>query len=60
MTGARGPSCEIEGKGRMVRELLAGRKRSVDCDQREYKGQQRQVAQLLDDRTAKFFGPACG
>ncbi|MBK8688710.1 MAG: DUF262 domain-containing protein [Betaproteobacteria bacterium] len=46
---------EIDGKGRTVRELLAGRKYSIDYYQREYKWQQKQVAELLDDLAAKFL-----
>ena len=42
------PSREIDGKGRSVRELLAGRKYSIDYYQREYKWQKKQVADLLD------------
>jgi hypothetical protein len=52
--GARA-SREIDGKGRTVRELLAGRKYSIDYYQREYKWQQKQVAELIDDLAAKFL-----
>src|SRR5207302_7195020 len=55
MTNATRPSREIDGKGRTVRELLAGRKYSIDYYQREYKWQQKQVAELLDDLAAKFL-----
>lgn len=48
-------SREIDGKGRTVRELLAGRKYSIDYYQREYKWQQKQVAELIDDLAAKFL-----
>jgi uncharacterized protein with ParB-like and HNH nuclease domain len=48
-------SREIDGKGRTVRELLAGRKYSIDYYQREYKWQQKQVAELIDDLTGKFL-----
>jgi uncharacterized protein DUF262/uncharacterized protein DUF1524 len=54
-TQTTGPSREIDGKGRTVRELLAGRKYSIDYYQREYKWQQKQVADLLDDLVAKFL-----
>lgn len=37
MTTTDRPSREIDGKGRSVRELLAGRKYSIDYYQREYK-----------------------
>src|SRR5713101_8122113 len=50
-----GPSREIDGKSRTVRELLAGRKYSIDYYQREFKWQQKQVAELLDDLAAKFL-----
>ncbi len=46
---------EIDGKGRTVRELLAGRKYSIDYYQREYKWQTKQVAELIDDFAAKFL-----
>jgi hypothetical protein len=48
-------SREIDGKGRTVRELLAGRKYSIDYYQREYKWQHKQVAELLDDLADKFL-----
>src|SRR5438128_8387689 len=55
MTIATRASREIDGKGRTVRELLAGRKYSIDYYQREYKWQRKQVAELLDDLAAKFL-----
>jgi hypothetical protein len=55
MATAPHPSREIDGKGRTIRELLAGRKYSIDYYQREYKWQQKQVAELLDDLAAKFL-----
>jgi hypothetical protein len=48
-------SREIDGKGRTVRELLSGRKYSIDYYQREYKWQQKQLAELIDDLAAKFL-----
>ncbi len=48
MTIGPRPSREIDGKGRTVRDLLAGRKYSIDYYQREYKWQQR-IAELVDD-----------
>ena len=48
-------SREIDGKGKTVRELLAGRKYSIDYYQREYKWQTKQVAELIDDLAAKFL-----
>ncbi len=55
MTSATRPSREIDGKGRTVRELLAGRKYSIDYYQREYKWQQKQIAELIDDLAGKFL-----
>jgi hypothetical protein len=49
------PSRYIDGKGRTIRELLAGHKYSIDYYQREYKWQQKQVAELIDDLSAKFL-----
>jgi hypothetical protein len=46
---------EIDGKGKTVRELLAGRKYSIDYYQREYKWQTKQVAELVDDLASKFL-----
>jgi hypothetical protein len=45
----------IDGKGRTIRELLAGHKYSIDYYQREYKWQQKQVAELIDDLADKFL-----
>jgi uncharacterized protein DUF262/uncharacterized protein DUF1524 len=53
-TRTTSPSREIDGKGRTIRELLAGRKYSIDYYQREYRWQQKQVAELLNDLAAKF------
>jgi hypothetical protein len=55
MTTTPRPSREIDGKGRTVRELLAGRKYSIDYYQREYNWQQKQVTELLDDLATKFL-----
>ena len=55
MTESTRVSREIDGKGRTVRELLAGRKYSIDYYQREYKWQQKQVAELIDDLVDKFL-----
>src|SRR3954471_6508524 len=54
-TRTAGPSREIDGKGRTVRELLAGRKYSIDYYQREYKWQRKQLAELIDDLADKFL-----
>lgn len=48
-------SREIDGKGRTVRDMLTGRKYSIDYYQRDYKWQQKQVAELIDDLSAKFL-----
>ena len=56
MTKLNQPSREIDGKGRTIRELLAGRKYSIDYYQREYKWQRKQVAELIDDLASKFLG----
>jgi uncharacterized protein with ParB-like and HNH nuclease domain len=55
MSSSPRASREIDGKGRTVRDLLAGRKYSIDYYQREYKWQQKQLAELIDDLTAKFL-----
>src|SRR5687767_2045991 len=55
MTAPATGSREIEGKGRTIRELLAARKYSIDYYQREYKWQQKQVSELLDDLAEKFL-----
>lgn len=47
-------SRQIDGKGKTVRELLAGRKYSIDYYQREYKWQTKQVAELVGDLVSKF------
>lgn len=45
----------IDGKGRTIRELLAGHKYSIDYYQREYKWQRKQIAELIDDLADKFL-----
>src|SRR3954469_15587622 len=55
MTIVSRPPREIDGKGHTIRELLAGRKYSIDYYQREYKWQQKQVAELIDDLADKFL-----
>ena len=56
MTTTPQTSREIDGKGRTVRELLGGRKYSIDYYQREYKWQKKHVAELIDDLADKFLG----
>jgi Protein of unknown function DUF262/Protein of unknown function (DUF1524) len=46
---------EVDGDGRTVRELLDGRKYSIDYYQRECKWQSKQVAELVDDLAGKFL-----
>jgi hypothetical protein len=53
MTSVVRPSREIDGEGRTVRELLAGRKYSIDYCQRGYTWQLKQVAELLDAELRK-------
>lgn len=55
MTSGSHVSREVDGKGRTVRELLAGRKYSIDYYQREYKWQQKQLAELVEDLGGKFL-----
>ncbi len=55
MTGPTHTRRDIDGKGRTIRELLSGRKYSIDYYQREYKWQQKQVTELIDDLAAKFL-----
>lgn len=46
---------EISGHARTVRELLKGKKYSVDYYQREYKWQEKQIRELVDDLSGKFL-----
>lgn len=46
---------EILGKAKTVRELLKGVKYSIDYYQREYKWHDKQIRELVDDLTGKFF-----
>ena len=46
---------EILGKARTVRELLKGVKYSIDYYQREYKWQEKQIRELIDDLSDKFL-----
>lgn len=55
MTTERRQPREVDGKSRTVRELLGGRKYSIDYYQREYKWQSKQVSELIDDLAAKFL-----
>ena len=55
MTTQSRPPREINGDGRTVCDLLANHKYSIDYYQREYKWQQKHVAQLIDDLASKFL-----
>lgn len=46
---------EILGKPKTVRELLKGVKYSIDYYQREYKWEDKQIRELVDDLTSKFL-----
>ncbi len=46
---------EILGKAQTVRELLKGVKYSIDYYQREYKWQEKQIRELIDDLSSKFL-----
>jgi len=45
----------IDGKAKTVRELLKGVKYSIDYFQREYKWQDKQIRELIDDLGGKFL-----
>ena len=49
------PHREIDGKGRTIRELLAGREHPIDYCRREYKWERKQVAEPIDDLASKFL-----
>ena len=46
---------EIHGDAKTVRDLLKGVKYSIDYYQREYKWQDKQIQELVDDLTGKFL-----
>lgn len=46
---------DILGKAKTVRELLKGVKYSIDYYQREYKWQEKQIRELVDDLSNKFL-----
>ena len=46
---------EIIGKTRSVRELLNGTKYSIDYYQREYKWQEKQIQELIEDLCGRFL-----
>lgn len=45
---------KIDGEARTIRELLSGARYSIDYYQREYRWQNKQVAELMDDLTGRF------
>ena len=46
---------KIEGEARTIRQLLSGARYSIDNSyQREYRWQNKQVAELIDDLTGRF------
>ena len=45
---------KIDGEARTIRELLSGARYSIDYYQREYRWQNKQVAELMDDLTSRF------
>jgi uncharacterized protein with ParB-like and HNH nuclease domain len=46
---------EIQGDARTVKELLKGRKYSIDYYQREYKWGSKQIHELINDLTSRFL-----
>ena len=46
---------EILGKAKTIRELLKGVKYSIDYYQREYRWQDKQISELIEDLSGKFF-----
>ncbi len=45
----------IDAKARNVRELLGGKKYTIDYFQREYRWQEKQMTELINDLSAKFL-----
>jgi hypothetical protein len=54
VTNERRQPRAVDGKGKTIRELLSGRKYTIDYYQREYKWKTKQVTELIDDLTGKF------
>lgn len=46
---------EIQGDARTIKELLKGRKYSIDYYQREYKWGRKQIQELINDLTSRFL-----
>ena len=55
MTDSIATTKKIQGNPKTVRELLQTAKYSIDFYQREYSWEERQVRELIDDLTGKFF-----
>ena len=55
MTTPSRPPRDIDGNGRTIHELLAGRKYSFDYYRREYKWQQERGAEPIDDLASRFL-----
>jgi uncharacterized protein with ParB-like and HNH nuclease domain len=49
MTNERRQFLPVNGEARTVRELVGGRKYSIDYYRREYKWKPKQVVELIDD-----------
>lgn len=45
----------IDAKARNVRELLGGKKYTIDYFQREYRWQTKQMGELISDLSARFL-----
>lgn len=45
----------IDAKARNVRELLGGKKYTIDYFQREYRWRQKEIGELITDLTARFL-----
>jgi len=50
----------IEGHAKSVRDVLAGKRYSIDYYQREYRWQRKQVAELVEDLTEQFLSHYSG
>jgi uncharacterized protein with ParB-like and HNH nuclease domain len=46
---------KIDGKAKTIRELLSGKKYSIDFYQREYKWEEKHIQELLADLSSKFL-----
>ena len=46
---------DIDAKARNVRELLGGKKYTIDYFQREYRWQEKQISELVTDLTSRFL-----